>query len=198
MLKAGQQKSICSCVWLIERDMIQLLYIAILVCICMQTIIMLINSTTGNMHFTLWIVLHVRTNSACWLLPWCIGKTYPRQTLVAFLNFKKARIVMPWHRCQDLFCLTTSLCSSLYTTLCPTLRLDLISYAVDCAFQTSTIHQACFAAIPCTTCAFIGYLPEIRNLSRVISCLISKLDRKSFVSSLVYILREVFWSGMLP
>ncbi len=38
----------------------------------------------------------------------------------------------------------------------------------------------CFAAIPYTTCVFNGNSPEIRNLPRMTSRLISKLDRESY------------------
>ena len=39
------------------------------------------------------------------------------------------------------------------------------------------IQRACFVAIPYNMRAFNGNSPEIRNLPRVTSCLISKLDR---------------------
>ena len=63
-------------------------------------------------------------------------------------------------------------------TLCPTPRLDVMSHAVDCVFFSSNHTTRVFCRdFHYTTREFYGNSPEIHNLQRVTSRLISKLDR---------------------
>ncbi len=69
-------------------------------------------------------------------------------------------------------------------------RLTPSNFEIRCDATSGRLHTAReqpykrtrFATIPCTTHTFYGFLPEIRVLMKVTSCLISKFDRfyKSF------------------